>query len=153
MEVRKYKENKEKIRKRKEEIRRRRAEALKNSTTNMCTLGKLEESNNTASSAEDNLLGSIPIQDYLISSDEDDATIAECTSPLLDKIVQGDKIVDELDALTSQRSLKRQLPPHHAVLSTLPGTSGALTSTLLDKHEHKKRKMDKKEKKYFCIYI
>lgn len=158
MEVRKYKENKEKIRKRKEEIRRKRVEAVKNSTLNMCTLGSLDEPISTevlhkiqSRDDENGISNALPIQDYLLSSDEEEMMKAECNnSPLLDKIVQGDKIVDELDALTTKRTLKRPLPPHRDLSASVMSSSSATTSSgvsvgSLDKHEHKKRKLDKRE--------
>ena len=150
--MRKYKENKEKIRKRKEELRRRRLEGLKMSTLDMCsTLGKLEE-NIDASADGGKPSPAVPIQDYLISSDEEDAIEADCNSSLLlDKIVQGDKIVDELDVLTFNRVLKRPLPPHRSTFSMMSSTSTAASTSAAgggaEKHEHKKRKLEKKEKR------
>ncbi|XP_055909464.1 probable histone-lysine N-methyltransferase CG1716 isoform X2 [Eupeodes corollae] len=119
MEVRKYKENKEKIRKRKEEIRRRRDIIVKASL----------DGSNLSEAAEAAVVeatkDALPIQDYLLSSEEEEILKAECNnSPLIDKIVQGDKIVDELDALQRKRALKRALP-------------------IRDKYDHKKRKVDK----------
>lgn len=163
MEMRKYKENKEKIRKRKEEIRRKRAEALKTAATsginptgiseNQIADGIVTKSKNVNDSDDPD--GAIPIQDYLLSSDEEDIMKAECNnSPLLDKIVQGDKIVDELDALTTKRALKRPLPPHRD-LSAQPGQSNAASSSSSSSvgaasggSEHKRRKSDKKEKRF-----
>ncbi|TMW46477.1 hypothetical protein DOY81_008445, partial [Sarcophaga bullata] len=151
IEVRKYKENKEKIRKRKEEIRRKRAEALRQSSLNMCTLGSLTETSATANANKlqtesDEELGALPIQDYLISSDEEDDIKAEVNSPLIDRIVEGDKIVDELDALTTKRQLKRPLPPHRDLsepsTSVAPGLNPAIA-----RQEYKKRKLEKKEKR------
>ncbi|KAM7349366.1 SET domain containing 2 [Cochliomyia hominivorax] len=151
IEVRKYKENKEKIRKRKEEIRRRRAEALRQTSLNMCTLGSITETNpssNKTTTESDDELGALPIQDYLLSSDEEVDLKAEVNSPLMDKIVEGDKIVDELDALTTKRQLKRPLPPHRDLSEA--STSSASTSglsTTLARQEYKKRKLEKKEKR------
>lgn len=158
IEVRKYKENKEKIRKRKEDIRRKRAEALRQTSHNLCTLGSITEANPSAtkSGAEsDEELGALPIQDYLLSSDEEADIKAEVNSPLIDKIVEGDKIVDELDALTTKRQLKRPLPPHRDLneSTTLPSSStAALIATAIAakldyKQEYKKRKLEKKEKR------
>ncbi|KNC25511.1 putative histone-lysine N-methyltransferase CG1716 [Lucilia cuprina] len=153
MEVRKYKENKEKIRKRKEEIRRKRAEALRQTSLNMCTLGSINETNpNTQKtqieSPEDQ--GVLPIQDYLLSSDEEVDLKVEVNSPLMDKIVEGDKIVDELDALTTKRQLKRPLPPHRDLNEPSTSSSPASTSglnVLIARQEYKKRKLEKKEKR------
>uniref|UniRef100_A0A1A9X5E3 [histone H3]-lysine(36) N-trimethyltransferase n=1 Tax=Glossina brevipalpis TaxID=37001 RepID=A0A1A9X5E3_9MUSC len=151
LEVRKYKENKEKIRKRKEEIRRKRAEALRQTAANPSNLGVTSESSNAANKSQnessDQLAGVLPIQDYLLSSDEEEIDIkTECNnSPLIDKIVEGDKIVDELDALTTKRTLKRVLPPHRG-LEEVP-TSSASTITAPEKAESKKRKMEKKDKR------
>lgn len=149
--MRKYKENKEKIRKRKEEIRRKRAEALRQSSLNMCTLGAVTETNpnaNKATTESDEELGALPIQDYLLSSDEEVDLKAEVNSPLMDKIVEGDKIVDELDALTTKRQLKRPLPPHRDLseASTSSGSSTGL-SVAIARQEYKKRKLEKKEKR------
>uniref|UniRef100_A0A1I8NZY3 [histone H3]-lysine(36) N-trimethyltransferase n=1 Tax=Stomoxys calcitrans TaxID=35570 RepID=A0A1I8NZY3_STOCA len=150
LEVRKYKENKEKIRKRKEEIRRRRSEALRQSSLNMCTLGSLSDAT-VKLETEDDVGGIVPIQDYLLSSDEDEDIKAEINSPLMDKIVEGEKIVDELDALTTKRPLKRPLPSHRDFsesftsqpsVAALPGTS-----TSSERQEYKKRKLEKKEKR------
>ncbi|XP_054727105.1 probable histone-lysine N-methyltransferase CG1716 [Anastrepha obliqua] len=149
MEMRKYKENKEKIRKRKEEIRRKRLDALKANPN-----GTAENANTDVTGSKsknvndsDDPDGAIPIQDYLLSSDEEDMMKAECdNSPLLDKIVQGDKIVDELDALTTKRTLKRPLPPHRD-LSAQPGQTNASSSSGSGGgSEHKRRKSDKKDK-------
>uniref|UniRef100_A0A1I8N425 [histone H3]-lysine(36) N-trimethyltransferase n=1 Tax=Musca domestica TaxID=7370 RepID=A0A1I8N425_MUSDO len=144
LEVRKYKENKEKIRKRKEEIRRKRAEALRQSSLNMCTLGSLASEGGLASASSSSVKseneedsGVIPIQDYLLSSDEDDDLKSEINSPLIDKIVEGDKIVDELDALTTKRQLKRPSS----------SSSVAAAAALADRQEYKKRKMEKKDKR------
>uniref|UniRef100_A0A1B0GBL9 Set2 Rpb1 interacting domain-containing protein n=1 Tax=Glossina morsitans morsitans TaxID=37546 RepID=A0A1B0GBL9_GLOMM len=151
MEVRKYKENKEKIRKRKEEIRRKRAEALRQTTANSSNVGLAVESTNAASKSQnesvDEVAGVLPIQDYLLSSDEEEADIkTECNnSPLIDKIVEGDKIVDELDALTTKRPLKRVLPPHRGLEEA--STSSACTITASEKTESKKRKLEKKDKR------
>ncbi|XP_017465977.1 PREDICTED: probable histone-lysine N-methyltransferase CG1716 isoform X1 [Rhagoletis zephyria] len=162
MEMRKYKENKEKIRKRKEEIRRKRAEALKAAASggiNPSDIGENPTADSIATKIKngnnsDDPDGAIPIQDYLLSSDEEEIMKAECdNSPLLDKIVQGDKIVDELDALTTKRALKRPLPPHRD-LSAQPGPSNAAVSSSVissvgaagGSSEHKRRKSDKKEK-------
>ncbi|KAL9881119.1 SET domain containing 2 isoform 1-T6 [Glossina fuscipes fuscipes] len=151
MEVRKYKENKEKIRKRKEEIRRKRAEALRQTTANSSNVGLAVESTNAASKSQnesvDEVAGVLPIQDYLLSSDEEEADIkTECNnSPLIDKIVEGDKIVDELDALTTKRPLKRVLPPHRGLEEA--STSSACTTTASEKTESKKRKLEKKDKR------
>lgn len=151
--MRKYKENKEKIRKRKEEIRRKRAEALRQSSLNMCTLGSLTDVTantniNKLGIENDKELGALPIQDYLLSSDEEVDLKAEVNSPLIDKIVEGDKIVDELDALTKKRQLKRPLPPHRDLNE--PSTSSASSTTFVlntIKQEYKKRKLEKKEKR------
>ncbi|XP_065366188.1 probable histone-lysine N-methyltransferase CG1716 [Calliphora vicina] len=156
IEVRKYKENKEKIRKRKEEIRRKRAEALRQTSLNMCTLGSITDTSanpgtNKLTTESDEESGVLPIQDYLLSSDEDVDLKAEVNSPLIDKIVEGDKIVDELDALTTKRKLKRPLPPHRdlnepSTSSSSPATTSAL-SVLIARQEYKKRKLEKKEKR------
>ncbi|XP_018792375.1 PREDICTED: probable histone-lysine N-methyltransferase CG1716 isoform X2 [Bactrocera latifrons] len=154
IEMRKYKENKEKIRKRKEEIRRKRAEALKAAAIGGVNPNIVADSLNIdatkSKTAEDSDEpdGVIPIQDYLLSSDEEEIMKEECNnSPLLDKIVQGDKIVDELDALTTKRALKRTLPPHRepsaqAGQSNVSGSSGGSSGG----SEHKRRKSDKKDK-------
>ncbi|XP_073832806.1 SET domain containing 2 [Musca autumnalis] len=151
LEVRKYKENKEKIRKRKEEIRRRRAEALRQSSLNMCTLGSLSSDSTTKTDGEEDS-GVLPIQDYLLSSDEDEDIKAEINSPLIDKIVEGDKIVDELDALTTKRPLKRPLPAHRDFSDQWSSSSTSSMSTsaaaaLSDRQEYKKRKLEKKDKR------
>ena len=180
--MRKYKENKEKIKKRKEEIRRRRSEAAKSAVPYMCTLGSLLDAASKASTSADAAKatehadlpeGALPIQDYLLSSDDDaadeqdiDEMKAECNnSPLLEKIVQGDKIVDELDALTTKRQLKRPLPPHRDLSFDLnnSGTGGgggssatasaavanneSASNSSIDKIEYKKRRQEKKEKR------
>ncbi|XP_004536421.1 probable histone-lysine N-methyltransferase CG1716 [Ceratitis capitata] len=155
IEMRKYKENKEKIRKRKEEIRRRRAETLKAAALGGIDPNTLAESLNAELSTSkdksgdgtDEPDGAIPIQDYLLSSDEEEIMKEECNnSPLLEKIVQGDKIVDELDALTTKRALKRSLPPHRE-LNAQPGPSSATSSgSSSGGSEHKRRKSDKKDK-------
>ncbi|XP_050329549.1 probable histone-lysine N-methyltransferase CG1716 [Bactrocera neohumeralis] len=154
IEMRKYKENKEKIRKRKEEIRRKRAEALKaaaiggvnpNIVADSLNIDATKSKNGEDSNEPD---GVIPIQDYLLSSDEEEIMKEECNnSPLLEKIVQGDKIVDELDALTTKRALKRTLPPHRepsaqAGQSNVSGSSSGSGGG----SEHKRRKSDKKDK-------
>uniref|UniRef100_A0A1A9WIN0 [histone H3]-lysine(36) N-trimethyltransferase n=1 Tax=Glossina brevipalpis TaxID=37001 RepID=A0A1A9WIN0_9MUSC len=151
LEVRKYKENKEKIRKRKEEIRRKRAEALRQTTANSNNLGVAVEffnaTNKPQRESNDEVVGSLPIQDYLLSSDEEEIDIkTECNnSPLIDKIVEGDKIVDELDALTTKRTLKRELPPHGGLEEA--STSSACAITASEKTESKKRKFEKKDKR------
>ncbi|XP_011185204.2 probable histone-lysine N-methyltransferase CG1716 [Zeugodacus cucurbitae] len=148
IEMRKYKENKEKIRKRKEEIRRKRAEALKAAAMGGVDPNAVVESLNNelakSKNAEDSDEpdGAIPIQDYLLSSDEEEIMKEECNnSPLLEKIVQGDKIVDELDALTTKRTLKRTLPPHRD-----PNAPPGQSSSGSGGSEHKRRKSEKKEK-------
>uniref|UniRef100_A0A1B0G3H7 Set2 Rpb1 interacting domain-containing protein n=1 Tax=Glossina morsitans morsitans TaxID=37546 RepID=A0A1B0G3H7_GLOMM len=109
------------------------------------------ESTNAASKSQnesvDEVAGVLPIQDYLLSSDEEEADIkTECNnSPLIDKIVEGDKIVDELDALTTKRPLKRVLPPHRGLEEA--STSSACTITASEKTESKKRKLEKKDKR------
>lgn len=161
MEVRKYKENKEKIRKRKEEIRRRRSEALRQNSLNMCTLGSLSDTitGSVKPEADEDIAGVLPIQDYLLSSDEDDDIKAEINSPLIDKIVEGDKIVDELDALTTKRPLKRPLPSHRDINESSPSSSivaaavAAAAALAHERQEYKKRKMEKKEKRYVFIYF
>lgn len=145
IELRKYKENKEKIRRRKEEIKRRKAEMIKKrleegsrksaevetTTAVTTTTTTTTDTNSTSKESKDvNSLLSLPlpIQDYLISSDEDDKD-DDCVvnNPLIDKFVKGDKIVDELDALNKEKPLKRPLP-------------------ILDKNESKKRtKLDDKK--------
>lgn len=102
MEMRKYKETKEKLRRRKE--RRRKSLLLE-------------------SSAGDKL----PIQDYLLSSDDEDCINNDCdqqmsTCPLIDKIVEDDKLIDEVELIESKKPLKRHL-------------SGGSR----DKYEHRKR--------------
>lgn len=155
--MRKYKENKEKIRKRKEEIRRKRAEALRQSSLNMCTLGSLTEVNPNQMKSietEDDTTGVLPIQDYLLSSDEDEDIKLGVNSPLIDKIVEGDKIVDELDALTTKRPLKRPLPPHRDFNEPSPSSSASCSSlsAIVDRQEYKKRKLEKKDKRYFINF-
>lgn len=159
--MRKYKENKEKIRKRKEEIRRKRAEALKksamvlasvkdalnaevaSSATNTTDYKNVTTGSNNVTDTlnsekcRDELIGILPIQDYLLSSDEEGDIKAECNnSPLIDKIVEGDKIVDELDALSVKKPLKRLLPQSQRNLIDTLTTS-----------EHKKRKLEKSSKR------
>ncbi|XP_067641503.1 histone-lysine N-methyltransferase Set2 [Eurosta solidaginis] len=170
MEMRKYKENKEKIRKRKEDIRRKRAEAHKTAVGSVINpnSGNVENLNTDAIITKikteidsDEPDDAIPIQDYLLSSDEEEIMKAECNnSPLLDKIVQGDKIVDELDALTTKRALKRPLPPHRDLssLTVQSGSGGSNSSSSAAAgsvsggvgsgggSEHKRRKSDKKDR-------
>ncbi|XP_036222476.2 histone-lysine N-methyltransferase Set2 [Bactrocera oleae] len=153
IEMRKYKENKEKIRKRKEEIRRKRAEALKASAMGgvNANIGADGLNSDAAKSkngeADDEPDGAIPIQDYLLSSDEEEIMKEECNnSPLLDKIVQGDKIVDELDALTTKRALKRALPPHREPSAQAGQSNSSSNSNSGGGSEHKRRKSEKKEK-------
>ncbi|XP_037938473.1 probable histone-lysine N-methyltransferase CG1716 isoform X2 [Teleopsis dalmanni] len=135
-EMRKYKENKEKIRKRKEEIRRKRA-----------TKSSSDALPSTSQKSDSTEVGAIKIQDYLLSSDEEENIKAECNnSPLLDKIVQGDKIVDELDALKTKRILKRPLPPHRDL--SLQKSSNSQSSHDDSRQDIKKRKVEKKTKKY-----
>lgn len=111
MEMRKYKETKEKLRRRKEERKKRKS--------------LLQDPNSSTSQ--------LPIQDYLLSSDDEDIaneihemnTVSSCS--LIDKIVEDDKMVDEVEFIERHKPLKRQL-------------SGVGSR---DKHEHRKRqKMD-----------
>ncbi|XP_075157229.1 SET domain containing 2 [Haematobia irritans] len=147
IEVRKYKENKEKIRKRKEEIRRKRSEALRQSALNMCTLGSLTDST-VKIETEDDMGGIVPIQDYLLSSDEDEDIKADINSPLIDKIVEGEKIVDELDALTTKRPMKRPLPSHRDFNESIfHQLSPSMSASSSERLEYKKRKLEKKEKR------
>lgn len=123
----------------------------------MCTLGSIAETNLNAikiQTESDEELGVLPIQDYLLSSDEEIDLKVEVNSPLIDKIVEGDKIVDELDALTSKRQLKRPLPPHRDLSepSTSTAASTLAATTTIDRQEYKKRKLEKKEKRWEMIY-
>lgn len=157
--MRKYKENKEKIRKRKEEIRRKRAEALKASAMGGVSVNVGADGLNSDAAkskngeADDEPDGAIPIQDYLLSSDEEEIMKEECNnSPLLDKIVQGDKIVDELDALTTKRALKRALPPHREPSAQAGQSNSSSNSNSGGGSEHKRRKSEKKEKRFVVVY-
>ncbi|XP_030386646.1 probable histone-lysine N-methyltransferase CG1716 [Scaptodrosophila lebanonensis] len=122
IESRKYKENKEKIRRRKEVYRRRRTEAATAQT-------------DAPAPDSTGARGPLPIQGYLFSSDEETevADADTCganisTLPLIDVIVEGDKIVDELDALNSRRHgrLALPMPP----LSLEPSTSKSALAAL-----------------------
>ncbi|KAL5276573.1 SETD2 family protein [Megaselia abdita] len=113
VEMRKYKETKEKLRRRKEEKKRRKF-LLLDPNSSVCQL---------------------PIQDYLLSSDDEDFATDDqqlnTTCPLIDKIVEEDKLVDEVEFIERHKPLKRHL-------------SGGSR----DKYEHRKRqKMDSSYKR------
>lgn len=102
--MRKYKETKEKLRRRKEERKRRKSLLL--------------DPNSSVSQ--------LPIQDYLLSSDDEDLVNDDDQQPnttchLIDKIVEEDKL-DEVEFIERHKPLKRHL-------------SGGSR----DKYEHRKR--------------
>lgn len=91
IEMKKYKETKEKLRRRKEERKRRKSLLL----------------DPNASVSE------LPIQDYLLSSDDEDfvndVQHINIMCPLIDKIVEEDKLIDEVEFIDRQKPLKRHL--------------------------------------------
>lgn len=104
VEMRKYKETKEKLRRRKEKRRKT----------------FLQDPNASVSQK-------LPIQFYLLSSDDEDfVNDDQQMNTLIDKIVDDDKMVDEVEFIEMHKPLKRHL-------------SGGSR----DKYEHRKRqKMD-----------
>lgn len=88
IEMRKYKETKEKLRRRKERRRK------------------------SASAEQSSAVSQISIPDYLLSSDDEDFVdhsqqLNAC--PLIDKIVEDDKLVDEIEFIEKHKPLKRHL--------------------------------------------
>ncbi|XP_037914848.1 probable histone-lysine N-methyltransferase CG1716 [Hermetia illucens] len=112
IETRRYRENKEKIRRRKEEIKRRKAQLKREAENDQSTSNKDANSQPSQPSSPKSSSGkvSVPIQDYLLSSDEDELEKSDYDNSLIEKIVHGDNIVDELDAIAKEKPLKRSLP-------------------------------------------
>ncbi|XP_055380832.1 probable histone-lysine N-methyltransferase CG1716 isoform X2 [Condylostylus longicornis] len=135
-EMRRYKENKEKIRRRKEEIKRRKVRLL---------LKTVDQASDDININQLNESDPLPIADYLISSDEDDDTIVEeLDSKLIEKIVKGESIVDELDALKIKKPLKRPLPIKEK--SNGNGASNSTSSNITAEFKKRSKLEDKKHK-------